>query len=296
MGRMLNLTSIPRVLVLLAFLAGAASPAAAQLLAAKDNPIVYGHHHVNATSIDEHKTFWADTLGGTAATFGPQKAEMVKFPNVLLFMRAQAPKGGGTKGSTVNHIGFSVSHLRDVLARIRASGYRIVTREEVAPSQEVKDDMAQVAGTDVLIAFVMGPDDIKVELVENRQQDVPIMLHHVHFFGPQHTEMQAWYAKVFGATPRPARPGAAFVSANLPGVALNFSPSPGPVAGTAGRAFDHIGFEVQNLEEFCKRLEAQGIALNVGYRRVDAWNLAVAFITDPWGTSIELNEGLDDVP
>jgi catechol 2,3-dioxygenase-like lactoylglutathione lyase family enzyme len=285
-----------RVFILLVCLVSAASPSTAQLLTAKDNPIVYGHHHLNATNIDEHRKFWAGTLGGTAATFGPQKAEMVKFPNVLLFMRSQAPKGGGTKGSTVNHIGFSVPDLREVLGRIRADGYRIVTREEVAASQDVKDDMAPIAGTDVVIAFVMGPDDVKVELVENRQQAVPIMLHHVHFFGPQHAEMQAWYAKVFGATARAARPGAAFVSASLPGVALNFSPSSDPVAGTAGRAFDHIGFEVKDLEEFCRRLEAQGITLNVGYRRVDAWNLAVAFITDPWGTYIELNEGLDDVP
>lgn len=34
------------------------SPASAQLLAAKDGPIVYGHHHLNATSIDEHKKFY----------------------------------------------------------------------------------------------------------------------------------------------------------------------------------------------------------------------------------------------
>jgi catechol 2,3-dioxygenase-like lactoylglutathione lyase family enzyme len=280
------------MLALVLCVAGVASPARAQLLSATDNPIVYGHHHLNASDIAAHKRFWADTLGGVAGTFGPQKAEMVKFPNVFLFMRAQAPKGGGTKGSTVNHIGFSVPNLRDVLARIRANGYRIVTREEVANPQDVKDDMAPFGGTGALIAFVMAPDDVKVELVENRQQELPIMLHHVHFFGPQNVEMQAWYAKVFGAALRPAREGAPFVSATLPGVTLNFSPWPEPVAGTTGRAFDHIGFEVKNLEEFCKRLEAQGVRLNVGYRRVDAWNLAVAFLTDPWGTNIELNEGL----
>lgn len=270
-----------------------APAASAQLLAAKNGPIVYGHHHLNPTNIEEHKKFWAATLGGTAMTFGPQKVEVVKFPNVFLFMRAQTPTvRGGTKGSTVNHIGFSVPRLRPVLDKIRSNGYRIVTREEVAAGQDVKDDIATVGGSDVSIAFVMGPDDIKVELVEARQQRLPIVLHHVHFFGPQHADMQAWYAKVFGATPRS---GGAFLSADLPGVALNFTQSTEPVAGTAGRAFDHIGFEVKNLEEFCKRLEAQGITLAVTYRKVDALNLAVAFVTDPWGTSIELNEGLDRV-
>ena len=40
---------------------------------------------------------------------------------------------------------------------------------------------------------------MKVELVEVTAQTVPITLHHVHFFGQQNTEMQAWYVKVFGA-------------------------------------------------------------------------------------------------
>ena len=40
-----------------------AAPASAQLLAAKDGPVVYGHHHLNVTSIDEHKKFWVDALG-----------------------------------------------------------------------------------------------------------------------------------------------------------------------------------------------------------------------------------------
>ena len=31
-----------------------ASRASAQILAAKDGPVVYGHHHLSATSIDEH--------------------------------------------------------------------------------------------------------------------------------------------------------------------------------------------------------------------------------------------------
>jgi catechol 2,3-dioxygenase-like lactoylglutathione lyase family enzyme len=281
-----------RILLLLLMLSSAAVPASAQLLTAADNPIVYGHHHLNASNIEEQKKFWVETLGGTAGTFGPQKAEYVKFPNVLIFMRAQAPKGGGTKGSTVNHIGFSVPDVRQVLDRVRRGGYRIVTREEADPSYVVKEDIASPPGANVALAFVMGPDDVKVELVETRAQTQPIVLHHVHFFGPQHSEMQAWYAKVFGAAAQPAGPNAPFVSATLPGVRLNFTLSPGPVAGTAGRAFDHIGFEVKNLEEFCKRLEAQGIKFNLTYRYADALKLGVAFITDPWGTYIELNEGL----
>jgi hypothetical protein len=104
--------------------------------------------------------------------------------------------------------------------------------------------------------------------------------------------MQAWYAKVFGASPRAGRN---FPAADLPGVALNFSPSPTPTTGTSGRSLDHIGFEIKDLEGFCKKLESMGITLNVSYRRAEALGLGVAFVTDPWGTSIELNEGLGAV-
>ena len=44
---------------------------------------------------------------------------------------------------------------------------------------------------------------------------------------------------------------------------MNFSPAQAAVAGTQGRALDHIGFEVKNLEAFTKKLEAQGIKLAV---------------------------------
>mgnify|MGYP003351405168 CR=1 FL=1 len=84
-----------------------------------------------------------------------------------------------------------------------------------------------------------------------------------------------------------------FLAADLPGVALNFTAATSPMVGTSGRAVDHVGFEVDNLEAFCKRLEGMGIKLAVAYRKVPAWGLAIAFVTDPWGTSIELTEGLD---
>ena len=119
-------------------------------------------------------------------------------------------------------------------------------------------------------------------------------LHHVHFFGTQPAEMQAWYAKVFGAT---ATAGSGqFVSATLPGVTLNFSASTEPVVGTTGRSIDHIGFEVKNLEAFTKKLQAAGIQVNVSYRQVPKTEMWIAFITDPWGTSIELSEGLAQIP
>jgi hypothetical protein len=64
------------------------------------------------------------------------------------------------------------------------------------------------------------------------------------------------------------------------------------LVGTRGRAVDHVGFEVRNLEAFCAALAGKGITLTQPYRRDAGLGVATASITDPWGTSIELTEGL----
>ena len=181
-------------------------------------------------------------------------------------------------------------NLRHVVDQLKAHGYRMVTAEEAPAGVSVKDDIGVTANG---IAYVLGPDEVKVELLQVDGQIAPIMHHHIHFFGERPAEMRAWYMKVFGATERPTQTNG-IIGADLPGGGLNFSQSSGP-AGTRGRALDHIGFEIRNLQDFCMKLQAQGIKLDVPFRAVPALNITLAFITDPWGTYIELNEGLGGI-
>jgi predicted enzyme related to lactoylglutathione lyase len=268
----------------------------AQILVAGEGPVVYGHHHLNTTNMDAQKKFFVGALGGTVAKIGSgdRQQEIIKFPNVLIFFRPMQAPTGGSIGSTVNHIGFSVPDLKPVVARIKANGFKMITTDSVAANVKVTDDIAAASPTTNL-AFALGPEDVKVELVEVKTQKAPIQLHHVHFFGQMNTDMQAWYAKTFGAKMLPANPTSAFVVDQLPGVSLNFTPSPTPTVGTTGRAIDHIGFEIKNLEAFTKNLEAQGIKLDRPYTKVPQLGIAIAFIKDPWGTNIEMTEGLADV-
>jgi len=283
---MIRPASVARVAF--AFFVTFVSPASAQILAAKDGPVVYGHHHLNATSIEEHEKFWVDTLGGTAIKAG--NFDVIKFPNVLIFLNARAP-AGPTKGSSLNHIGFSVPNLRQMVDRIKANGYRMVTADEAPAGVTVKDDIGLTGSG---IAYVLGPDGVKVEILQVDTQSAPIAHHHVHLFGEHPEDMRAWYMKVFGAKTRQTQVNG-IIGADLPAGGLNFSQSASAAAPTRGRALDHIGFEVRNLEQFCKNLEAQGIKLDVPFRSVPALNITLAFITDPWGTYIELNEGLENI-
>ena len=58
--------------------AAAARPASAQILA--DGPVVYGHHHLNVTSVEATKKLFVDGLGGTVIRIGENRAEVVRFP------------------------------------------------------------------------------------------------------------------------------------------------------------------------------------------------------------------------
>ena len=272
----------------LACLIATAGSAAAQLPLLKDNNLVYAHHHLNVANIAEAKKFWVDTLGGTPVSAGP--LQMVKFPNVIIVFTQRAPTGG-SKGTTVNHIGFYVPSVRKMIDKVKAAGYPIVTREEMPASQTVTDGIAFVAATKQNIAYTMTPDNQKIEFVENPSQTVPIASHHVHFYTDKVDEMQQWYVKTLGAK---AGMRGTFKAADVPGINLTFSPSTEPVVGTRGRAIDHVGFEVKNLEAFCKQLEAAGIKFDRPYGYIPQIGFAIAFLTDPFGTYIELTEGMDN--
>jgi catechol 2,3-dioxygenase-like lactoylglutathione lyase family enzyme len=278
---------IVNLLVVSGLWLGCGSAPQAQLGLAAANPIVYGHHHLNVTSFDAHQRLWVDILGGTVFPFGAN--EVVKLPNVLLFMREQAPTAG-TKGSSVDHIGFSVPDLTAALESIRASGLPVITRDELPPAIAVTDGIAHIASGDLYIAFIMAPDEVKVELVEDRSQSAAAMLHHVHFAAQQATDVRDWYADLFGAA---AADGGTFPVATLPGVALSYLSTAEPPAGTQGRSLDHIGFEIDRLEAFCEALAQRGVRFDRPYTQIPERGIALAFFTDPWGTYIELTEGLD---
>ena len=97
--------------------------------------------------------------------------------------------------------------------------------------------------------------------------------------------MRDWYAKNFAAVPGMR---AKFKAADLPGVNLSWNPAEKPTLPTKGRALDHIGFEVRDIQTLCKKLEASGLKLEMPPTRRDDLGLTIAFLIDPWGTRIEI--------
>jgi catechol 2,3-dioxygenase-like lactoylglutathione lyase family enzyme len=249
---------------------GSAASGPAQIALPGPSGVSMGHVHLNTKDPDAQKKFWVDVIGAQETKLGTMPA--FKIPGVVILVRKADPTGG-TDGSVVNHIAVKVRDLSATLAKVEAAHIQIVSK---TPPQ----------------AMLLGPDDVRVELTEDKALAQPVVFHHVHFYTTKVDEMKKWYVATLGAIP--GKRGK-FEAADLPGVNLTFAPTENAPAGTKGRAIDHIGFEVKDLEAFTKKLEAAGIKLDIAYRRVPALGIAIAFLTDPFGTYIELTEGLDKI-
>jgi catechol 2,3-dioxygenase-like lactoylglutathione lyase family enzyme len=291
-----------RTLILAALLS---LPAFSQLVSHADAPVRIGHYHLNVTSVEAHKKFWAGTLGGKAMKFG--SIDVIEFPDAFIFLQVRKPSGP-TRGTAFDHIGFAVPNVPAMAAKLAAAGYQETTGREPKPvDKNAGEPPPAASGTSAVygrFAYFLGPDGVKIELVTSDQKDAatPIVAHHIHFINKQYVEMQQWYMKAFDSTLRPGQTDF-FIGADLPGVgySLNFFRWEGDQSithvPTAGRVVDHVGFEVKNLDAFCKALEAKGIKVVRPCSKRDAAmnNIATATIVDPWGVSIELTEGLDKI-
>jgi catechol 2,3-dioxygenase-like lactoylglutathione lyase family enzyme/extradiol dioxygenase family protein len=249
-----------------------AGAAWAQPYAPNEAGVTMGHWHLNSRDVEVNKKIFL-AMGGTEG--GPGPLQRVIFPGVVVILNQQnaAPATGGTVGSVVNHVGFIVQNVQESVAKWKAAGV------PVQPGNNGRLDQA----------YVTTPDGLRIEILENKSQSVPIRHEHVHFFLPEAAiaQSQAWYGKIFGAKAS-LRNNAPV--ADIPGVQLRFNKADTAQAPTKGRVLDHIGFDVTDLQAFIKKLEVNGVKLDRPYTKNEQSGVALAFITDPWGTYIELNE------
>lgn len=249
-----------------------ALPAQAQLAPPNAAGITYAHVHLNVRDIEVHKKLWVEHFGGVVVEKGPLTA--VRLPGMLIALSRVAPTGG-SMGTVMDHFGFKVRNLAEFLAGWRKAGLPVT--QEFTGAEGFPN------------AYVMGPDETRIELQEDKTLPVKMAAYHIHFLTPDYVKLRDWYVELFSLTPR--KRGTIETTADAPGMNLSFQTSQTPTVGTKGRTIDHIGFEVTNLEAFCKKLEARGIKFDMAYRYVPSVALKAAFITDPSGVSIELTEG-----
>jgi catechol 2,3-dioxygenase-like lactoylglutathione lyase family enzyme len=259
-----------KIAVVFLLAAAFAVPAAGQLAVQNAAGVSMGHIHLYVSDVPTQQKFWT-TLGGVPTA--NQRLEMIQFPGVFILLRGGQTKGG-TDGSIVNHLGFVWKDLPAAMAKWQAAGYTI---EQDKPTH----------------GFINGPDGIRVEFSGDPSLPVPVKIDHIHFFPQDVPAMQAWYVKTLGAVTGKCETDCV----SVPGVNLAMSKSDTKLDPTAGRSLDHIGFEVKNLPDFLKRMEAEGVTITQGITPSNfVTNMRVAFIADPWGTKMEITEGLAPKP
>ena len=254
------------------------TPALAQLAPPNDMGVALGHLHVAVKDVEAQKRVWTEMLGGTLVTNGP--LTLIQFPGIFVMLR-QADAAEPAAGSVFDHFGFVYKDIAAARARWKAAGVKFDVGE-VNPNQ----------------GYVFVPDSgIRVEVFGDPSLPGAVSMDHVHLY-PAEADipaMQAWYAQVFGGIPgqrqRVARPGVIEVN-YIHRFNLSFSAGGGKRAPTRGRAIDHLGFEVRDIEEFAKTLAAHGLKFDAPPRLVPNTRTKIAFLTDPWGTYIEVTEGL----
>ena len=193
-----------RLVVVIGFLALSGPRVNAQLAAPGESGVVMGHLHLAVKDLEAHRAFWA-ALGGTPVQNGA--LALIQFPGTFVMLRKAEP-AAGTVGSTVNHVGFLVKEIEPWIAKWKAAG--LTMEPQARPTQ----------------VYLIAPDDVRVEILEDKTIDVPLKMHHVHFYIPSPLETQAWYVKTFGAV---AGKRGTFEAADLPGVNLTFAKADTPV-------------------------------------------------------------------
>ena len=236
----------------------------AQLTTANDSGVSIGHIHLFSKDPDALKKIWVEAFGAQVTKTGT--LEILRLPGVFIIIN-NTPPSAGSVGSTADHLGLSVKDLNAMKTKLATMNI-------------------QVEGP-----FVAMPDGLRVELLEEKTQTSPVVMHHIHLATVNGEMLRQWYVKTFRAEngSRRSLPAAMFNGNEVDFLLANGSTPPAP---TKGRAIDHIGFEVNNLEAFVKNLQAEGVRIESPYREMPNLGLKVAFIVDPVGTRIELTEGL----
>lgn len=234
----------------------AAMPALPQTPAIAPNAagVFFLHIHLYVRNVEAQRTFWLALAGA------PQGGRGVRIGTASVSITQGEPKGGNA-GSAIENATFRVKDLKDTLAKLEAAGGR------------------RIPGGTASSAFVLAPEDVKVELIEDRAIDAPAAYDHVQLNLKSTAEALPWHRKVLGAAPAPG-------GWTIPGTIVRVTE--GKAAPTSkGTSLDHIAFDVGDLSTFLKKLDAAQLPYEP-VTKIANGARGYTYVMDPGGVYIEL--------
>src|SRR3979409_2569898 len=145
----------------------AVSPAAAQPAPFNEIGVTMGHWHIISKDVEANKKLF---LGMSGKLFMPGGNPLMMFPGIYINLNLGTEKGdGGSQGSVVNHVGFIVNNVQERTAQWKLLGVPVL------PGTNNRLDQA----------FVETPDGVRIEILEDKTQPMPIRGEHVHLWLPE---------------------------------------------------------------------------------------------------------------
>ena len=208
----------------------------------------YHHVHITGASPSEGVKWYTRHLDCEPVA---DRSDAADCDGVELIFMVQ-PTMGSTQGTGVNHIGFSYPDLTAKMAELEAVGVRGsgVRLQRFPDGSTVRD----IPGL-FKIGFIFDPWGTRIEMVEDTDY---LGFHHIHLSATDPVATLAWYQDVFGGE-------SASLRGQLDGLlfgdvwVLASAHGEGTPATTRGRALDHIGFVVPDLDAAAADMRRKGI-------------------------------------
>ena len=208
----------------------------------------YHHVHITGASPSEGVRWYTRHLDCEPVADRPDAADC---DGVELIFMVQ-PTMGSTQGTGVNHIGFSYPDLTAKMAELEAVGVRgSGVRLQRFPDGSTLRDVPGL----FKIGFIFDPWGTRIEMVEDADN---LGFHHIHLSATDPAATLTWYRDVFGGEP-------ASLKGQLDGLrfgdvwVLVMEHGEGTPATTRGRALDHIGFVVPDLDAAAADMRQRGV-------------------------------------
>ena len=207
----------------------------------------YHHVHITASAPSEGVRWYEQHLDCEPVA---DRSDAADCAGVELVFVVQ-PAIGSTQGTGVNHIGFSYPDLTAKMAELEAVGVRgSGVRMQRFPDGSTLRDVPGL----FKLGFVFDPWGTRIEMVEDPER---LGFHHIHLSATDPAATLAWYQDVFGGE-------TASLKGRLDGLLFDdvwvlVSEAESIPATTQGRAIDHIGFSVPDLDAAAADMRRKGI-------------------------------------
>ena len=237
--------------------------------------VPYDHIHLTASNAQEAVNWYVKHFGGSAGGFNRGDADRVEYPtdrvfygdlSIIFFERAPT---GGSIGTGVDHIGFSMENVEEITAAAVADGGSQI------------GDFVEFSG--MQIAFIEDPWGTKIELINDSETRG---LHHIHLSSADPEGTLSWYENIFGGDIVQWK--GVLPAINYSEVWLMVARANGEVAPTQGRSMDHLGWAADNLDDFGQNLIRNDVDFTMEPRPFRG--IRISFIEGPDDVRIEVVE------